>query len=57
MKVGIVGAGMVGSAAGYALALMGQASHVVLGGPQTPRWRRRRPRISPTRCPSPLPAA
>ncbi|MBC7138173.1 MAG: L-lactate dehydrogenase [Defluviimonas sp.] len=30
MKVGIVGAGMVGSAAGYALALMGQASHVVL---------------------------
>lgn len=30
MKVGIVGAGMVGSAAGYALALMGHASHVVL---------------------------
>ena len=30
MKVGIVGAGMVGSAAGYALALMGQASEVVL---------------------------
>jgi L-lactate dehydrogenase len=30
MKVGIVGAGMVGSAAGYALALRGGASHVVL---------------------------
>jgi L-lactate dehydrogenase len=30
MKVGIVGAGMVGSAAGYALALMGTASRVVL---------------------------
>ncbi len=30
MKVGIVGAGMVGSAAGYALALTGHASHVVL---------------------------
>ena len=30
MKVGLVGAGMVGSAAGYALALMGTASRVVL---------------------------
>ena len=30
MKVGIVGAGMVGSAAGYALALMGVASRIVL---------------------------
>lgn len=30
MKVGIVGAGMVGSAAGYALALRGTASRVVL---------------------------
>lgn len=30
MKVGIVGAGMVGSAAGYALALSGTASRVVL---------------------------
>lgn len=30
MKVGIVGAGMVGSAAGYALALMGVVSEVVL---------------------------
>ena len=30
MKVGIVGAGMVGSSAGYALALMGIASSVVL---------------------------
>lgn len=30
MKVGIVGAGMVGSAAGYALALMGIATEVVL---------------------------
>ncbi|MHC0054108.1 L-lactate dehydrogenase [Actibacterium sp. D379-3] len=30
MKVGIVGAGMVGSAAGYALALTGTVSHVVL---------------------------
>jgi len=30
MKVGIVGAGMVGSAAAYALALTGHASHVVL---------------------------
>ncbi|SIS52553.1 L-lactate dehydrogenase [Phaeovulum vinaykumarii] len=30
MKVGIVGAGMVGSAAGYALVLRGVASHVVL---------------------------
>jgi L-lactate dehydrogenase len=30
MKVGIVGAGMVGSAAGYALALKGTASRVVL---------------------------
>ena len=30
MKVGIVGAGMVGSAAGYALALLGSASEVVL---------------------------
>jgi L-lactate dehydrogenase len=30
MKVGIVGAGMVGSSAGYALALMGLASEVVL---------------------------
>ena len=30
MKVGIVGAGMVGSAAGYALALMGTASRIVL---------------------------
>jgi len=30
MKVGIVGAGMVGSATGYALALMGTASRVVL---------------------------
>jgi len=30
MKVGIVGAGMVGSAAGYALALMGSASDIVL---------------------------
>ena len=29
MKVGIVGAGMVGSAAGYALALMGIASEIV----------------------------
>jgi L-lactate dehydrogenase len=29
MKVGIVGAGMVGSAAGYALALRGTASHIV----------------------------
>ncbi len=30
MKVGIVGAGMVGSSAGYALALMGLASEIVL---------------------------
>jgi L-lactate dehydrogenase len=30
MKVGIVGAGMVGSSAGYALALMGIASEIVL---------------------------
>lgn len=30
MKVGIVGAGMVGSSAGYALAVMGLASTVVL---------------------------
>jgi L-lactate dehydrogenase len=30
MKVGIVGAGMVGSTAGYALALMGLASEIVL---------------------------
>jgi len=30
MKVGIVGAGMVGSAAGYAIALMGGANEVVL---------------------------
>ena len=30
MKVGIVGAGMVGSAAGYALALRGGASEIVL---------------------------
>ena len=30
MKVGIVGAGMVGSAAGYALAMMGIASEIVL---------------------------
>jgi L-lactate dehydrogenase len=30
MKVGIVGAGMVGSAAGYALALLGSVSEVVL---------------------------
>lgn len=30
MKVGIVGAGMVGSSAGYALAVMGLASSVVL---------------------------
>lgn len=30
MKIGIVGAGMVGSAAGYALALLGTASRVVL---------------------------
>jgi L-lactate dehydrogenase len=30
MKIGIVGAGMVGSAAGYALALLGSASEVVL---------------------------
>ncbi|MCU0855263.1 MAG: L-lactate dehydrogenase, partial [Rhodobacteraceae bacterium] len=29
MKVGIVGAGMVGSAAGYALALRGAASRIV----------------------------
>jgi L-lactate dehydrogenase len=29
MKVGIVGAGMVGSAAGYALALRGTASRIV----------------------------
>ena len=30
MKIGIVGAGMVGSAAGYALALRGGASEIVL---------------------------
>jgi L-lactate dehydrogenase len=30
MKIGIVGAGMVGSAAGYALALLGSASEIVL---------------------------
>ena len=30
MKVGIVGAGMVGSSAGYALALMGIANEIVL---------------------------
>ncbi|MEM0948514.1 MAG: L-lactate dehydrogenase [Pseudomonadota bacterium] len=30
MKIGIVGAGMVGSAAGYAIALMGVASQIVL---------------------------
>ena len=30
MKVGIIGAGMVGSAAGYAIALMGHASSIVL---------------------------
>ena len=30
MKVGIVGAGMVGSAAAYAIGLLGQARHLVL---------------------------
>jgi cation diffusion facilitator CzcD-associated flavoprotein CzcO len=51
MKVAIIGAGMVGSAAGFALILKGIAKELVLvdideAGPAP------RPRISPMPCPS-----
>ncbi len=54
MKVGIVGAGMVGSAAAFALVMRGGASRIVLviGMPPAPSPR---PRIWPMRCLLPPP--
>ena len=43
MKIGIVGAGMVGSSAAYAMALLGIGTEIVLVGISS--WPKRSPRL------------